>query len=458
MEKKFLVLGVILLLLPTILAINIAVEKETVNSVLIEGLKKPAIVELKITNFGDSGEFRFYTFESFNISPRGPIYIQQGKTKSVTLKITPLGDFSYRGVYPFTYYIKGEDGTELEKRIIFKMVKLADAFEINTSKIDPLSEEITIFVKNKENFDFGEVSFNFSSNFFEFSTTEKFRPYESKQFKVKLNKEKFDELAAGYYTLSTIISVDGAEDRKDTLIEFQEEQILKTITKKSGFLISTRYVKKINEGNSPVAQEIIFKKNIFTKLFTVANPSPDNTERHGWQVYYIWNREIQPGESLEISITTNWLLPFVILALIVGLAFVVRVYLVSDLVLRKRVSFVKTKGGEFALKVFLIVKARKSVEKINVIDKIPAFAKVYPRFSGEEPTRVNESARRIEWNFERLEGGEVRTMSYIIYSKIGVSGKFALPRTSAIYEKNGKIKECQSNHVFFISESKSKKI
>ena len=135
MEKKFLVLGVILLLLPTILAINIAVEKETVNSVLIEGLKKPAIVELKITNFGDSGEFRFYTFESFNISPRGPIYIQQGKTKSVTLKITPLGDFSYRGVYPFTYYIKGEDGTELEKRIIFKMVKLADAFEINTSKI-----------------------------------------------------------------------------------------------------------------------------------------------------------------------------------------------------------------------------------------------------------------------------------------------------------------------------------
>jgi len=60
------------------------------------------------------------------------------------------------------------------------------------------------------------------------------------------------------------------------------------------------------------------------------------------------------------------------------------------------------------------------------------------------------------WNFEKLEAGERRIISYIIYSKIGVLGKFALPPTTAIYEKDGKIKETESNKAFFIAEERKK--
>ena len=124
----------------------------------------------------------------------------------------------------------------------------------------------------------------------------------------------------------------------------------------------------------------------------------------------------------------------------------------TELILKKRVNFVKTKGGEFALKVSLTVNAQKYVERVSVVDKLPSITKIHDRFSGPPPTRVDEKTRRIEWNFEKLEEGETRMVSYIIYSKIGILGKFALPPATAFYESTGKIKEVQSNRAFFVSE------
>jgi hypothetical protein len=81
--------------------------------------------------------------------------------------------------------------------------------------------------------------------------------------------------------------------------------------------------------------------------------------------------------------------------------------------------------------------------------------KVFDRFEGEHPTRVDETSRRIEWKFEKLEEGEKRVLSYLIYSKVGVIGKFALPSTTAIYEKDGEIHETTSNKAFFVTEPRT---
>jgi len=45
---------------------------------------------------------------------------------------------------------------------------------------------------------------------------------------------------------------------------------------------------------------------------------------------------------------------------------------------------------------------------------------------------------------------------YLVYSKVGVLGKFALPSATAIYEKEGKVKETTSNRAFFVSETRGK--
>ena len=74
------------------------------------------------------------------------------------------------------------------------------------------------------------------------------------------------------------------------------------------------------------------------------------------------------------------------------------------------------------------------------------------------PKKVDEKNKRIEWYFDRLQAGETRMISYIIYSKVGVLGKFALPTTTAIYEKEGEIHEAESNQAFFIAEQARKPV
>ena len=88
---------------------------------------------------------------------------------------------------------------------------------------------------------------------------------------------------------------------------------------------------------------------------------------------------------------------------------------------------------------------------------MPPLVKIYERFLNERPSKVDEAKKRVEWGFEKLEEGERRVLSYIIYSKVGVLGKFALPSTTGIYELQGKIKETTSNKVYFVAEQIQKK-
>ncbi|GAF93937.1 unnamed protein product [marine sediment metagenome] len=213
-------------------------------------------------------------------------------------------------------------------------------------------------------------------------------------------------------------------------------------------------IEKKNEGNTVTLAEITMERGIISRLFTSFSLEPSKIERKGSRVLYTWQQELRPGESLRVAARTNWHIPIIVIIAIIVIIILVRVYLVSDVMLKKKINFVKTKGGEFALKVSVSVKARRFVERINVIDKLPPIVKLYERYGTITPDRVDEKNRRIEWNLESLDEGEERRFSYIVYSKIGVIGKFELPSAKAIYEREGKIKETESNKVFFISEAR----
>ena len=143
--------------------------------------------------------------------------------------------------------------------------------------------------------------------------------------------------------------------------------------------------------------------------------------------------------------------------MLVAIAGTTRYYSTRNLVLKKRVSFVRAKGGEFALKVSVVIKAKKYLEKVNIMERLPPLVKLHEKFGVETPSRIDEKNRRIEWRFDKLQEGETRIINYIMYSKIGVVGKFALPRTTALFEKEGKILERNSNQTFFVIEPNSKR-
>ncbi|MGD9276733.1 MAG: hypothetical protein PVJ67_06185 [Candidatus Pacearchaeota archaeon] len=455
--KKIITLLLLLLVLPTIFAININVEKTSSDEVMIYGIDYPVTFDLEIKNFGQADDFGFYNLVGFNMFPIGTTHINSGETKKVELKISPIGELNKHGLYTFQYFIRGNDKTEKQEELTFRIIDLEDAFSVGSGNLDANSNSIEIYIKNKVNFNFNDMDAKFSSAFFDLEENFDLAPYEEKTFTVELNNEDFKKLQAGFYTLKSDVTVGSETANVEGIIQFNENPNLVTTTKDYGFFINTKIVTKTNAGNTLEKTESVVTKNIVSRLFTTFSPEPDTVERTGTKVTYTWAKEIKPGENLEITTKTNWVFPIVVILLIITSTLLMKRYLNTKLNLRKKVTFVRTKGGEFALKVTLMIHSKSYVERVNIVDRLPNLVKIHERFGGEQPSRIDEKTKRIEWNFEKLEAGERRIISYIIYSKVGVVGKFALPTATAIYEKEGKIKESESNQAFFVSEVRENK-
>jgi len=98
MKRIFISLALILLILPSVLSINISVEKESTGEVLIADIDRPVIFDLKITNNGPDDNFGFYNLLGFNLFPIGTTPIAKGETKDIQLQISLLGSIKERGI------------------------------------------------------------------------------------------------------------------------------------------------------------------------------------------------------------------------------------------------------------------------------------------------------------------------------------------------------------------------
>ena len=436
------------------MAINLEIEEKDSNPVMIMGLDTPAVFNLDITNKGSSDEFTFFNLIGFEMEPKSPIQIDSGDTAEVTVMFYPRNT-ELRNYYGLQYFIRASDSSEQTERLTVKILDLEDAFEVGAEDIDPESNTLHVYIHNKENFNFDNLNVEFTSKFFELEEEFDLGPNKRKDFTIELDKEQFKELIAGFYTLKAEISIEDLNAEVEGIIEFVEKEIVEETTQEQRGIISVILIEKTNNGNTIHSEEIVVEKNILSRLFTSFDPEPDAVERRGGTVYYTWDRDIKPGETVQVRVRTNWLYPLLLIIFVVAIIVLVKKSISTDVIVRKKVSYVRAKGGAFALKVTLFLHSRAYVERVNIVDRLPALMKVYERFGGEKPSRVSEEARIIEWDFEKLEQGEIRTLSYIIYSKkIGIMGKFALPTGVVIYQKDGKIKESHSNRAYFITEQR----
>lgn len=439
-------------------AIDLSVEKTPVNQVYIKELKKPAVFDFKITNNGDNDNFEFYSLAGVDISPKGTFPIARGEVKNIKVEIYPQEELLAKtlGYLSFSFKIRGQSSGSMEDKLDIRIIGLKDAFEVRCSNIAVGESEASCYVQNNENIEFEKVNLEMSSALFSDKREISLKANERKIFGVVLDKSEVGKLIAGSYVLTTKIRVEGKEAVQESNIKFTEKSDLQTTEETAGFIIYTTNIEKKNVGNLPTVSDIKVKKNIISRLFTTVSPSPDAVERAGWNIYYRWQRELKPSESQTVKVRTNWLLPIIIILAILIIIWIVRKFSSKDVDLRKRVVFVKTKTGVFALKVIVSVSARKFVEDITVKDKLPALVKLYERYGSITPDRYDEKYRRLEWDIDRLNEGEERVFSYIIYSKVGVMGRFALPIATASYEKDGKLHETESNSVFFVTEQRER--
>ncbi len=445
----------IILILPSVLAVALDVQKTSLDEVMIIDLNKPAVFELSIKNNGQTDNFMIYTIFGSGYLPQEKFIINSEQTKNIQFIVSPPYSVSRTGPVVFSYFIKGSDNSEYEGALSVNAINLDEAFEIGSADFDPESNSVEIYIKNKINFNFGNINAKFSSNFFTLDESFALASKETKKFEITLDKEQFKKLTAGFYTMNAEIKAEDKTADIEGVMKFAEKKSITTETEKQGFFVSATTITKSNDGNLPEIVQTTIQKNIISRLFTSVNPQPDNVERNNSKIFYSWNRELKPGESLEVKIRTNWFLPLIFIILIIAIVVFVKEYAKTDLKIKKRVTFVKSKGGEFALKVSLLVDARKQVDNLLIVERIPPLLNLYKKVFGREiPTRIDEKNKKIEWQFKRLEAGEKRMINYVIYSKLGVLGKFALPRTAGFYEREGKIHEASSNQAFFLTEQK----
>lgn len=458
-KEGFVFIFAFILLLQLVSAISLDISKRTISEVVIAELAEPARFDFQIRNLDEDDTFEIYSLVGVDFSPKGTFFLAGGDTERMIVEARPEESVRRnQGYYNFVYKIRGSNTGIQDDTLRIKIVNLKDALEIRADSISVGDERATVYVRNKENFNFTGLDVRFSAAFLEQTESFDLPALSEKGFEIELDQETLSGLMAGQYILNGLVKIDGVQESIESTVRFLEQAGLPTIEIEEGVLLKRHEIQKTNEGNVPSIAEIQITKGFVARIFTTFNVPYDRAERVGGKMTYSWQRELRPGDTLKIVVKTNWLIPIVLLIIIVVGGIFIRVYLTSDLILKKSITHVRTKGGEFALKVTIRVRARRYVDNIHVLDKLPPMVKLYERYGTIAPDRIDEKNRRIEWNISTLNEYEETILSYIVYSKIGIVGRFELPPTTAVYERDGKVRETSSNRVFFMSEPRKKSL
>lgn len=451
MKKGFILLAM-LLILPVISAIpNLEVEKIDKGSVVIAELDNPAIFEFIINNKGSAEKFQIYSLVGMSMLPEGFFDLSSGKT---TLEITANPNEKLRGIGGFLsleYQIYGQTSGIFKDELLIKVVPLEKSVVIKKVQLHPDDSVVNITLENKENTHLENIRLNLKSTFFEKQESISLAPYKQVTVSVPITENTKKIVAGPYVVTAEIQTSGGAKEKIQGTIDYLEKEGLSVEKITEGFIIRKTTVTKTNVGNIPVTAEIEIKKDVLSRLFTVNSPLHSSVERTGLATTYLWEKNLGPNESLSVKSTTNYTFPFLVLILLVVIVLCLKYYTRSYLSISKKVSHVKTKGGEFALKVHLHVTAKKHIDNIQITDTLPAMAKLYENY-GTKPDSISAGARKISWKIPRLNSGETRVISYIVYSKIQTFGRFELPAVSASFEHDGKIFNILSDKVFFVSD------
>lgn len=453
MKRIMIILLIAFLLLGGVQASDLEVKKVDKGSVVIAELNNPAVFEFVIKNNGPKDMFHIYSLISVTMTPKENFEIDAGEEKTITVRAYPDSEIrKQRGLFNFEYQIKGMNSGIFKDNLGLTILELKDSFEIVSKEVNFGDKFMVANIKNTQNTNLENMRLNFVSDFFDENKVITLSPFEEKEVIVELNSDRMKKLLAGNYVYRVEAEISNAKTDLSGVVNYVKKEDVSYEERKSGFFIRKITVERKNNGNVPVKAEVQISENFIQRFFSVHSAEPTLKESSLFKSNYIWEKEVSPGEAIIIYSKINYTIPFIVLLLIGGIIAGFVIYMRTELVLKKKVHFVKTKGGEFALKVVLTAKARKHVEDIQIVDKLPGMTKLYEKF-GIKPDKIDHATRRIFWNINNLNEGEERVYSYIIYSKIKVVGKFELSPAMAMYERDGKTHEVLSNRAFFDSEN-----
>ncbi len=450
--------GVFILLIisfiPLTLAQVIEIIPDKTIPVIIAESGEPATFSLEIINNGQSDEFEIFSLAGVTLEPTAKIPISAGASATLEVKAYPNKNIreKTRGFFIFQYEVYSSLNGKVKREQLTRIVDLGEVFEISVQSLEPDTQSLIMTVRNLENRAFSNVEVRAHSLLFEDSKIVSLDPYKMTNVSLAIDNAKTRKLVAGNYDVQYTISFEGLTAQKDSTVKYLEQGSLSVEEGRSGAIVRNKIITKTNEGNVPVTAIVTERRDIITRLVTKISPQPTQVTKSGFFVIYTWEKQLAPSESLVVTTSTNYTLPLLVLLIVLLGVSSVYFFTRRPLSLSKRVSMVKTKGGEFALKITLHVRANALLSDVIITDRIPHTMKLHENY-GSKPHAFNESARQISWNIAHLNTGETRVLSYIIYSKVRVVGSFSLPLAQATFVKDKTKYNVFSNKTSSASES-----
>ncbi|MBW3015631.1 hypothetical protein KY330_04375 [Candidatus Woesearchaeota archaeon] len=211
-------------------------------------------------------------------------------------------------------------------------------------------------------------------------------------------------------------------------------EFLAQVQETKEFLKTTRHITFTNTGNNRVSQFAKLETTLIQSVFSSTEPKHTAVIKSDGMRYLAWDTELEPEESLEVTVVLNYRWFYGLLLVVVLV--VLYMYLTKSPVMIKKTAshVVRGEGGISEMKVSLNIKNRtgKNLEKLEVRDIVPNIADLLKEFGVGTlaPDRTFRNAKGntvLRWNFTDLDPHEERIITYKIKSRLSIVGDFELP-------------------------------
>lgn len=214
----------------------------------------------------------------------------------------------------------------------------------------------------------------------------------------------------------------------------------------AGFLSREIVFVLVNEGNSDNIHTIKAPVNMFSRFFVSASVPGELVGDN-----YVWEFELSPGESVQVSVKYNYWSAFWILVLI-GLLVGGYFYFRSPILVKKTVKVVGKDEDSTNVKIVLELKNRgfSVLRKIKVMDLVPNMASVRIKHAAHmlEPSSISKKGDHgtlVRWDIDHMEPKEHRILSYNAKCKYAVVEGVSFPVTVVKFLSRGKDMQSVSN-------------
>ncbi len=384
------------------------------------------------------------------------IKVPANQEKTIELKLKPT-----KGLEKKTYGVNiittsQSTGERIEKIIEVSLINEDDVFDVEFSgpdEIDPRKENNKVELKIKNNFDnnYNDLTVVMVSDIFSETSTIDLNAKETKIEEYILNiddeaKEGIHEVEVSFYYDNELIG----KNNIDLKIS-QYSGVREIVTKEDSLLINREITKKINSGNAIAFQKFTKKISFFEKLFTETNPEPDIIEKEDGNYILIWNLRLEPEEETEITTTTDYRTPLIILLIAILVSGFLYHRFKKEIRITKKVFTIKSEKGTSKMKVILTLKnkSKKELKNVRVMERVNNIVEKPHGFGSLEPFKINKTGNSVEiiWKLKDMSPKEEVVISYNVETKVHKIGKLLLPPALARYITDKRVKISKSNRM-----------